>query len=45
FPAYRACDIPLLKRRLTKLEYETALDWFNESGLHNGFIQPYEDEG
>lgn len=44
FPAYRACDMPQMKRRLTESEYEAALDWFNESGLYNGFIQPYEGE-
>lgn len=44
FPAYQACDMPQIKRRLTEYEYETALDWFDESGLYNGFIQPYEGE-
>jgi putative pyruvate formate lyase activating enzyme len=44
FPAYRACDMPQLSRRLTEDEYEKALDWFDEAGLYNGFVQPYEGE-
>jgi putative pyruvate formate lyase activating enzyme len=44
FPAYKACDMPVLSRRLTHEEYDRALDDFEESGLHNGFIQPFLGE-
>lgn len=41
FPAYEAYSIESLKRRLKKGEYKEALDAFEESGLGNGYIQPY----
>jgi putative pyruvate formate lyase activating enzyme len=41
FPAYKACDYPEIAHRLTQDEYEKALEWFNDLGLHNGYIQPY----
>lgn len=41
FPAYNACRYPEISVRITEEEYDRALDWFDEAGLHNGFIQPY----
>jgi putative pyruvate formate lyase activating enzyme len=41
FPAYHACNYPEIANRLTQTEYEQVLDWFNDLGLHNGYIQPY----
>jgi len=41
FPAYEAYSIEILKRRLKREEYKEALDAFEESGLSNGYIQPY----
>jgi len=41
FPAYNACTHSVLSRRLNQLEYETALEYFENSGLANGYIQPY----
>jgi uncharacterized Fe-S radical SAM superfamily protein PflX len=41
FPAYEAYSIESLKRRLKRDEYKVALDAFEESGLYNGYIQPY----
>ncbi len=41
FPAYNACNFPEIAERVSRDEYEQALDWFDDAGLHNGFIQPY----
>lgn len=41
FPAHKAHTIEELKRRLKGSEYKEALDAFEESGLSNGYIQPY----
>jgi len=41
FPAHQAHTIESLKRRLKRDEYKEALDGFEESGLYNGYIQPY----
>jgi putative pyruvate formate lyase activating enzyme len=41
FPAHKAHTIEELKRRLKGSEYKEALDSFEESGLYNGYIQPY----
>ena len=41
FPAYRACDFPEISGRLDEAEYDAALEWFSDAGLHNGFIQPF----
>jgi putative pyruvate formate lyase activating enzyme len=41
FPAHEANSIENLKRRLKRDEYKEALDAFEESGLYNGYIQPY----
>jgi len=41
FPAYEAHSIESLKRRLKPGEYKETLDAFEESGLNNGYIQPY----
>jgi putative pyruvate formate lyase activating enzyme len=41
FPAHEAYSIETLKRRLKRDEYKEALDAFEESGLYNGYIQPY----
>ena len=41
FPAYNACSHSVLSRRLSLPEYEKALADFENSGLANGYIQPY----
>jgi putative pyruvate formate lyase activating enzyme len=41
FPAYKACDMPPLSRRITENEYERALEAFDNAGLYNGFLQPW----
>jgi putative pyruvate formate lyase activating enzyme len=45
FPAYKALDDPLLGRKITPEEYETALDAFDAAGLENGWLQEHEDCG
>jgi putative pyruvate formate lyase activating enzyme len=42
FPAHQAVGHPILGRRLTSEEYDTALAAFDAVGLHNGWMQ--EDE-
>jgi putative pyruvate formate lyase activating enzyme len=39
FPAYRATDDPVLRRRLTAAEYDAAIAEFEQSGLVNGYRQ------
>jgi putative pyruvate formate lyase activating enzyme len=41
FPAYNAVSHPEISNRLTKAEYDEAINWFEEAGLANGYIQPY----
>jgi putative pyruvate formate lyase activating enzyme len=41
FPAYKACDMPPLSRRITEDEYEQTLESFDAAGLYNGYIQPW----
>jgi putative pyruvate formate lyase activating enzyme len=43
FPAHRAVDDALLKRRLTSDEYGAALAGFEAAGLNNGYCQDYTD--
>lgn len=42
FPAYNACRYPEISGRITAAEYDLVLDWFDQAGLCNGFIQPFE---
>jgi putative pyruvate formate lyase activating enzyme len=42
FPAYRAAGHPVLGRRLTRAEYEAAVEAFEQSGLINGYRQDLE---
>jgi putative pyruvate formate lyase activating enzyme len=39
YPAWRACDVPGLGRRLTREEWEGAVLAFEEAGLSEGWIQ------
>ncbi len=39
FPVHKACHFPGMNRRLTDDEYDRAIDWFWECGLHNGWMQ------
>lgn len=39
FPCYKAKDYPELLRRITKEEYDKAIEAMSENGLHNGWIQ------
>jgi putative pyruvate formate lyase activating enzyme len=41
FPAHMASTIDELKQRINKSEYKEALDAFEESGLFNGYAQPF----
>jgi uncharacterized Fe-S radical SAM superfamily protein PflX len=41
FPAYKATEDALLKRRLTSGEYAAALAEFDAAGLSNGYCQDY----
>lgn len=43
FPAYRALTLETLSRRITADEYGEALESFDNSGLHNGWIQDHTD--
>ncbi|HBN09780.1 MAG TPA: radical SAM protein [Cyanobacteria bacterium UBA8530] len=44
-PLFRAKDHPPLDRGLTPAEYEEAMDYFEEIGLENGFLQELEAAG
>lgn len=39
-PAYKAPDYPLINRRITKEEYQKAVDAVLGAGLNNGWFQP-----
>lgn len=41
FPAHKAVDDSLLKRRLTEDEYQSVLAQFEAAGLENGYCQEY----
>ena len=41
FPAYKAHDHDLLKRRINSEEYEQVVDALEKHGLDNGWTQPY----
>ncbi len=39
FPAYRAQNDPVMKRKITKSEFDRTIEMFYNFGLKNGFIQ------
>jgi len=41
FPANRASSTKEISRRLKNSEFKAAVDSFHNTGLHNGYIQPY----
>ncbi len=41
FPAHKALDHPILKRTITRQEYQKAVDILHRLGLENGWTQPY----
>jgi putative pyruvate formate lyase activating enzyme len=41
FPAWEACDHPVFGRRLTRAEYQQAVDLLEKYGLEDGWTQPY----
>lgn len=41
FPAYKALKHNQISRRITVKEYDESLNYFYESGLHNGWIQEH----
>lgn len=43
FPAYRALEDPVLGRRLSRQEYESALDALESAGLEHGWTQATGD--
>lgn len=44
FPAYKAVDDEIIKRRLETDEFQQATDSFHTAGLKNGYIQNYSYE-
>lgn len=45
FPAHKAHNIPPLDRKITDSEYQAALDALIDSGIVNGFLQEFPQEG
>jgi putative pyruvate formate lyase activating enzyme len=46
FPAHRALEHPILKRKITEGEYDAAVEAFLDAGLEHGWYQECElDEG
>lgn len=43
FPAYKALNFQSINRRIRDVEYEEALQSYDENGLHNGWIQEFSD--
>jgi len=43
FPTYKTVGHPVLGRKVTFEEYDTALEAFDAAGLNNGWGQEYED--
>jgi putative pyruvate formate lyase activating enzyme len=41
FPCHKAGSYPELSRRINSREYEDALDWMWELGLHRGWVQDH----
>lgn len=41
FPAHNALEDPVINRRLTPEEYESACELLERYGLENGWVQPY----
>lgn len=39
YPAHQAVQYPEINRSITQKEYEEAVHWLIDSGLHNGWIQ------
>ncbi len=39
FPAHRAPDTPGIDRKITAAEYDRAVEWLEEFGLENGWVQ------
>lgn len=46
FPTGRVTEgqFPLLERKIRVSEYEKVLDWLDELGFENGWVQPFEAE-
>jgi len=46
FPTNKVSDerFPLLNRKIREREYERVLEWLEEFGFENGWIQPLEAE-
>jgi putative pyruvate formate lyase activating enzyme len=44
YPTHKVSDaeFPLLSRRIRPREYEKVLEWLDELGFENGWIQPLE---
>jgi putative pyruvate formate lyase activating enzyme len=43
FPAYQAFKLHHMNRKVSGVEYQQALKFYEENGLHNGWIQEYSD--
>ena len=44
YPTHRAPKVPLLARTLRRPEYDQVLEWLDELGLENGFVQDLDAE-
>jgi putative pyruvate formate lyase activating enzyme len=46
YPAHKAAGdlYPLLSRKLRRREYEQVLEWIEELGFDNGWMQPFEED-
>jgi len=42
FPCYHALNHPVLNRRITREEYDTAVESLHELGFENGWVQEYD---
>ena len=46
FPAYKAVGHPILGRKITPGEYESACNELEDAGLENGWLQEHDlDQG
>jgi putative pyruvate formate lyase activating enzyme len=44
YPAYKAKNFDLISRNISESEYNRVLDWMDELGLENGFVQDFDSK-
>ncbi len=44
YPTHKALEIDLLSRNIREREYDKVMNWMEELGLENGFVQEFESE-